>query len=191
MSRTTSTLLSLVTAALLLGCAASYQPHVGDDAARVRIRLAYNGGMQIVSPSVRTIATAPDGRCGEITRLSMITPWVPTTTPQVGPTSTNPPLTYPRADMLGTTAPVRSDQAEYRLRPGRHQFTMAGTLPGPRQCWVAVPMDLEAGRQYELVFAFDTSNQSCRVTRTRMEAPAGGSGNWMPLPGRDPAVNCP
>lgn len=173
-------------AALLLGCAAPYQPHAGDDAARVRIRLAHNGGLQMVGASMRAVA---DGRCGDSTRLATLAPWVPTTMPQVGPQSTQAPPAYPRAGMAGSVEPQRSDQAEFRIKPGQHQFTLVGTLPGPRQCFVSGPYTLEAGRQYELSFAFDLANQRCVVRGTRLdETPARGT--WVPLPPAGPAVKC-
>jgi hypothetical protein len=187
MKRSLRTLFTLsAAAALMLGCAAPYQPHAGDDAARVRIRLAHNGGLQMVAALTRTVA---DGRCGDNTRLATLAPWVPTTTPQVGPQSTQAPPSYPRAAMAGSVEPQRSDQAEFRIKPGLHQFTLVGTLPGPRQCFVAAPFTLEAGRQYELSFAFDLGNQRCLVRGTRLdESPSRGA--WVPLPPNGPAVNC-
>jgi hypothetical protein len=92
--------------------------------------------------------------------------------------------------MAGSAEPQRSDQAEYRVKPGRHLFTMVGTLPGPRQCFLALPVTLEPGRQYELTFAFDVNNQRCTVVRTRLdESPSRGA--WVPLPLTEPAVTCP
>ena len=151
----------------------------------MRIRLAYNGGLQMVGTSMRTVT---DGRCSDPTRLATLAPWAPTTTPQVGPQSTQTPPDYPRAGMAGGVEAKRSDQAEFRIRPGMHQFTLVGTLPGPRQCFVTTPIRLEAGRQYELVFTFDLGNQRCVVTRSRLDE-ALARGGWVPLP--EPSFKCP
>jgi hypothetical protein len=159
-----------VGALLLAACATPYRPQSGDDAAKMRVRMANGAGITTLWTHVRPMN---DGRCGSVVRLGMLTPYMPPgSAPARGPNVTDAPAQAPRAGMVGSPDPVRTDVGEYALAPGRYQVGLIGTTFG-QQCAASTLMALEAGRQYELELHFDTAQRRCVIRAARLEERAG------------------
>jgi hypothetical protein len=153
------------TSCLLAGCATAYQPHAGDDAARLRVRLGNGFGLTTLWTHVRPVT---DGRCGEPVRLGMLSPPVaPATTPR-GPSPPEPSPQAPRAGMVGSSDALRTDVGEYALAPRMYQVGLIGTTFG-RQCGAVALLALEPGHQYELELWFESAQQRCLIRGTRLE----------------------
>ena len=90
----------LIAGLLLAACAAPYRPQAGEDAAKMRVRMADGAGISTLWTHVRPVT---DGRCGGVVRLGMLTPYVPPGSgPQRGPTVNDAPAQAPRAAMVGS-----------------------------------------------------------------------------------------
>jgi hypothetical protein len=59
-----------------------------------------------------------------------------------GPHEPPPLADYPRAGMMGSTDPKRTDSYELQLDPGRYSFAFIGTL-GYSNCKFSTTLDLE------------------------------------------------
>lgn len=159
----------LAAALLLAACAAPYRPQTGDDAAKMRVRMANGAGISTLWTHVRPVT---EGRCGSVVRLGMLTPYVPPgNAPARGPTVTDTPAQAPRAAMVGSPDPLRTDVGEYALAAGRYQVGLIGTTFG-QQCAASALLTLEAGRQYELELRFDSAQRRCLIQAARLEGQA-------------------
>jgi hypothetical protein len=145
---------------LLIGCAAPYVPYTGSDASKLRLTLA-NGG--IFSSAASNIRPVHDGKCGE-------TVLVPQLFPYFGPrpATQGSAALYPRADMVGSPDPQRSDTVELKLTPGRYALAFIGGI-GRSNCSVGGGFDLLPGRQYHVDFRFDTLARQCVITLRRLD----------------------
>jgi hypothetical protein len=153
-------------ALLLAACAAPYRPQAGDDAAKLRVRMANGAGITTLWTHVRPLN---DGRCGGVMRLGMLTPYTPPgSAPARGPNVADAPAQAPRAGMVGSPDAQRTDVGEYALAPGRYQVGLIGTTFG-QQCASSALMALEAGRQYELELLFDSAQRRCLIRAARLE----------------------
>jgi hypothetical protein len=158
--------LLFTTVLLLAACATPYRPHAGEDAAKMRVRMANGAGITTLWTHVRPVT---DGRCGSVVRLGMLTPYVPPgNTPARGPTVNDAPAQAPRAAMVGSPDPLRTDVGEYALASGRYQVGLIGTTFG-QQCAASALLTLEAGRQYELELRFDSAQRRCVIQAARLE----------------------
>lgn len=167
----TSKLYALWVAITLTGCAAPYSPYTGNDAAKVRLTLANGAIFSSVASNVRPVV---NGKCGLPVRLQQMFPYLgPTLARNVPSSMTFSPgvqtaVVYPRAGMVDSPDPMRSDAVELQMPPGKHLFLFfAGT--GLANCSVGAGIELQAGRQYLLNFRFDTHAQKCLVTAKRLE----------------------
>ena len=184
-------LLAAAATLLLLGCAAPYVPHAGDDAAKLRLRLGV--GPAWLGTLTSNLRPVVDGRCGEPVRVPQLATYTPPSTaggPARGPTANDPAAAYqyPRAGMHESPEPTRSDVAELRLAPGRFMVTMIGAL-GPRHCRLVTVLDLEAGRQYGADLRLDEMPGQCTLRSTRLET-QDGTPRWQRY-ARVPADVCP
>lgn len=169
--------LTLPILALLGACATPYQPHDEAQAAKVRIRLERGPLLATLVSNVRPIQA---GRCGAPTVLPAVRPYAGPPPAQVGPQSTQAPPTYPRVGMFGGDDPQRSDNVELQLPPGRQMFMLA-LVAGTAQCRVEVAFELEARRQYQVHYVFDTAYRRCRAHATRLDD-SSTPPRWVPQP---------
>lgn len=177
--------LALPALALLGACATPYQPHDEAQAAKVRIRLERGPLLASLVSNVRPLQA---GRCGAPTVLPTVRPYAGPPPAQVGPQSTQAPPTFARVGMHGGDDPLRSDNVELLLPPGRQMFMLA-LVAGTSQCRVEVAFELEPRRQYQLHYVFDTTQRRCRAHATRLDdtlAPP----RWVPQP-YAPELACP
>jgi hypothetical protein len=161
---------AVLAAAALAGCAAPYQPYTGTDAAKVRIALGQAGVFSSVASNLRTVT---DGKCGAPVRLPQLFPYAEPSTATVrkdGRTDTGPSL-YPRAGMVGSPDPTRSDIVELQLPPGRYQFSLFASL-GPSMCGLGVELDLDRSGQYQIDVGIDGLARKCRVQTKRLDPQA-------------------
>jgi hypothetical protein len=161
-------------AALLASCAAPYTPTTREDAAKLRIRLGSGYIFSTVAGHLRPMLE--QGRCGEVMRFPQMFPYAERPAEARGPQATDAPPRYPRAGMVGSPDPLRSDVVELAVAPGRHAMMLIGTL-GTSQCFISVELALAPNGQHELEFRFDGAQRRCWVTGTRLD-PAGA---WRPL----------
>lgn len=178
---------ALGAAALLAGCAVPYKPHAESEAAKLRLRLEAGPLFATLASNVRPIT---GGRCGAPTALPMVRPHVEPPAEPRGPQATQPPAppTYARAGMYGSTDPLRSDNVELLLPPGRQMFMLA-LVAGTSQCRVEVALDLEARTQYQLHYVFDTGLRRCRAHATRLDESTTPP-RWVRQP-YAPELTCP
>ncbi|MED5619665.1 hypothetical protein [Ideonella sp. BN130291] len=174
-------------AAALAGCAAPYQPYAGGDAAKVRIALGQAGVFSSVAGNLRTIT---DGKCSAPVRLPQLFPYAEPSTATVrkdGRSDTGPSL-YPRAGMVGSPDPTRSDVVELQLPAGRYQFALFGSL-GPSICGMGVELHLERSGQYEIDIGIDGLARQCRAQTKRLDMPTAAQAQWRSTP-MLPATPC-
>ena len=161
----------------LTGCAASYTPYPGNDAAKVRLTLA-NGANPSVGGTVHQVV---DGKCGAPTLLQPIFPYfgLPRDVHGhiAGTPDSAPPVLYSRAGMVDSPDPLRSDTVELQMAPGKHLFSFIATVERSH-CNVSAGIDLQPGRQYVLDFRFDALAQKCVVTAKRLETT--NNAEWRP-----------
>lgn len=168
-----SRVLTAALASLLTACAAPYVPHTGSDASKLRLTLVNGSGFSSAASNIRPVT---GGKCGEPVRVQQLFPYYG---PRVASSSSSQtsPVLYPRANMLGSPDPQRSDTVELALAPGRY---LIGFIAGHglSNCGVGGGMDLQAGRQYRLDFHFET--QQCTISLERLDDVA--SDTWRTQP---------
>jgi hypothetical protein len=158
-------------AASLIGlssCATPYAPYAGDDAAKLRIRLAPKSGYGGVHSFLQSVS---GGQCGKriaVPLLSEPPVDIELRRPETGGRTL--PSDYPRADMHDSAHPARTDSAELRLSPGVYALSLVGGYQ-TSQCLLAGTLQLAPSRQYDLDFSFSAGQ--CVATVRRLEAPQG------------------
>ena len=155
--------------ALLSACATSYTPTTRPDAAKLRVRLLNPGsGMQLTA-FLRPLAA--DRTCGEPVRTPMMFPYFGPPAQTREPLSDQKPPTFPRADMIGSPDPSRSDVVELHIDPGRYSLRLAGAM-GTLHCEVTTEVELTAGGQHEVSYSLERSTRQCLAAGARI-APDG------------------
>ena len=125
----------------LVSCASLYTPYLADDAGKVRINLVGGGIFSSVAGNIRPVI---DGKCGQPMRFQQLFPYVepqPQTQTRVNQ-PVEPVRLYPRAGMVGSPDPKRSDAVELQLAPGRHVFFLFGGHAGAN-CGIASTIDVD------------------------------------------------
>lgn len=167
-------LLGVVAALGLTSCAAPYIPYApsGSEAAS-KVRVKAGGFFTVLAGNFRT---SPSGRCGPAVRMPLITPYF------VAPAEKYPRIgldtvrSNPRAGMADSPDSARTDVLELQVAPGRYLFSLFGGA-GYSQCGIAAHIEFEAGRQYQLDFAFDGAGKQCFVVASRLD-PQDGREAW-------------
>jgi hypothetical protein len=165
-------LTSAATVALgLSSCATPFAPYAGEDAGRLRLRLATDAVFVRVTPYLQSVT---GGQCGpRIVVPSLEPPRTDTIARREDAAGRGLPSAYPRADMHDSTDPSRTDAAELRLAAGRYMVTMLGNYAGV-SCILAGTLDVAARQQYDMDFTFAPGK--CLSTLRRLEAPLGPQG---------------
>jgi hypothetical protein len=158
-------------AAALMGissCATPYTPYAGDDAGRLRLRLAPNSGFGAMTAYLHAVN---GGQCGpRIAVPGLAEPLSEGQVQRQESSGRGAPAIYPRADMHDSSDPSRTGSVELRLSPAVYALTMVGTRGGSH-CVVGGTLEVSAKRQYDMDFSF-TAGQ-CIATVRRLEAPLG------------------
>lgn len=160
----------------LVGCASPYAPYLADDAGKVRITLATTSSFSTLTANLRPVV---DEKCGPPVRFQQLSPYVEPRRDQIDVIQRfEPAQTYPRAAMVGSTDPARSDAVELQLPPGRYLFSQIGVL-GSSICAINAAIDIDPTRQYEIEFRIDGNAGKCDVGAKRLEE-QGGRSQWRP-----------
>jgi hypothetical protein len=155
--------------ALLSGCATSYTPTTRPDAAKLRLRLLNTGGVMHLTTFLRPVAA--DRTCGEPVRTPLMYTHLGPPAQTREPLSDQKPPTFPRADMIGSPDPFRSDVIELQVDPGRYSLRLVGAL-GTLHCEVTTEVELTASGQHEVSYSINRATMQCLAAGTRI-APDG------------------
>lgn len=167
-------LLVVPVAFVLTSCAAPYVPYVPSGAeAASKVRVKASGFFTVLAGNFRTSDSSP---CGPAVRMPLISPHF------VAPAEKYPRIgldtvrSNPRAAMVDSPDATRTDVVEMQMAPGRYLFSLIGGA-GYAQCGIAPHIELEAGRQYQLEFVFDSAGKKCFVVASRLD-PQDGREAW-------------
>lgn len=171
LSATPSRLAALISASLLAGCAAPYAPYTGADASKLRLLLSHGTHFSSAGSTIRPV---DGGKCGDVIRIPSLYPYFGWTRES----SVSGPVLQPRADMVGSPDPQRSDTVELRLAPGQYALTFIAQI-GRHECFVGGGLDLLPGQQYQVDFRFDMPARRCVISWEQLDNAAG---TWRKQP---------
>lgn len=157
----------------LVGCASPYTPYLADDAGKVRIRLTSTSMSSHVGGYFRSVV---DEKCGPPVRFHDLSSYVERK-PDQAPAAQNPAVAvtmYPRAAMVGSTDPERSDSIEFQMAPGRYLFLLLGGISNSL-CGLPTAIDVDRNRQYDINFHINGWTLECRARSWRLEKQNGRS----------------